>query len=452
MKLNRVLLWFIILLVGLTTLISFPSLPVKFNIGDKVYDRIIKGPDLFGRKFDIKLGLDLQGGSFISLRADMTGVPESEKGQRIEAVRRVIENRVNQFGVNESDVKSSVSGNDYKINIELPGSDADTENQISLLKQTAKLEFFKEKEPQPPIPDQFDTLPVETQLNYLYDKLNITGADLKSASVTAPTSGGSTPITSDSKEVAMVFSEEGFKKFDDMARASRGKRIAIALDNSIISAPVISETWGLTGGGSNTVTINGLTTKEAENLAIQLRGGALPVPVELAEQRIIEATLGKDALLKSIQAGLVGIFLIITFMIFLYRKEGIIASIALVIYTLITLSIYKLVPITLSLPGIAGFILSIGIAVDANILIFERMNEEIKKGYSKQKALKLGFDRAWTSIRDSNISTMITCFILFMAGTTVVKSFAANLFLGVVISLFTAVSVTRQLLIVINKK
>lgn len=173
MKLNRVLLWFIIVLVGLTTLISFPSLPVKFTVGDKVYDRIIKGPDLFGKKMDVKLGLDLQGGSFISLRADMTGVPDSEKGQRIEAVRRVIENRVNQFGINESDVKSSISGNDYKINIELPGSDADTENQISLLKQTAKLEFFREKEPQPPIPDQFDTLPVETQLNYLYDKLNI---------------------------------------------------------------------------------------------------------------------------------------------------------------------------------------------------------------------------------------------------------------------------------------
>ncbi len=452
MKLNRVLLWFIILLVGLTTLISFPSLPVKFTIGDKVYDRIIKGPDLFGRKMDVKLGLDLQGGSFISLRADMTGVPENEKGQRIEAVRRVIENRVNQFGVNESDVKSSISGNDYKINIELPGSDADTENQISLLKQTAKLEFFREKEPQPPIPDQFDTLPVDAQLNYLYDKLDISGADLKSASVTAPTSGGSTPITGDSKEVAMVFSEAGFKKFDDMARASRGKRIAIALDNNIISAPTISESWGLTGGVSSTVTINGLTTLEAENLAIQLRGGALPVPVELAEQRIIEATLGKDALLKSIQAGLVGIFLIISFMIFLYRKEGVIASIALVIYTLVTLAIYKLIPITLSLSGIAGFILSIGIAVDANILIFERMNEEIKKGYSKQKALKLGFERAWTSIRDSNISTMITCFILFMAGTTVVKSFAANLFLGVVISLFTAVTVTRQLLIVISKK
>ncbi len=250
----------------------------------------------------------------------------------------------------------------------------------------------------------------------------------------------------------MVFSEEGFKKFDDVAKASRGKRIAIFLDQSLISNPTISETWGLTGGGSNTVTINGLNTLEAENLAIQLRGGALPVPVELAEQRIIEATLGKDALLKSIQAGLVGIFLIITFMIFLYRKEGVIASIALIIYTLITLSIYKIAPITLTLPGIAGFILSIGIAVDANILIFERMNEEIKKGYSKQKALKLGFERAWTSIRDSNISTMITCFILFMAGTTVVKSFAANLFLGVVISLFTAVTVTRQLLIVISKK
>jgi len=452
MKLNRVLLWFIILLVGLTTLISFPSLPVKFSIGDKTYDRIIKGPDLFGKKMDIKLGLDLQGGSFISLRADMTGVPENEKGQRIEAARKVMENRVNQFGISEAYVYSSISGNDYKINIELPGAGADTENQISVLKQTAKLEFFRQKEPQPEIPENFDSLPVEVQLNYLYDKLNISGADLKSASVTAPTSGGSTPITGDSKEVAMVFSEEGFKKFDDMARASRGKRIAIALDNNIISAPTISESWGLTGGVSSTVTINGLTSQEAENLAIQLRGGALPVPVELAEQKVIEATLGKDALLKSIQAGLVGIFLIMTFMIFLYRKEGIIASIALVIYTLISLSLYKLLPIPLTLPGIAGFILSIGIAVDANILIFERMNEEIKKGYSKQKALKLGFDRAWTSIRDSNISTLITCFILYMVGATVVKGFAFNLALGVLISLFTAVSVTRQLLIVISKK
>jgi preprotein translocase subunit SecD len=205
MKLNRVLLWFIIVLVGLTTLISFPSLPVKFSIGDKVYDRIIKGPDLFGKKMDIKLGLDLQGGSFISLRADMTGVPENEKSQRIEAARKVMENRVNQFGISEAYVYSSISGNDYKINIELPGAGADTENQISVLKQTAKLEFFRVKEPQPEIPENFDSLPVDVQLNYLYDKLNISGSDLKSASVTAPTSGGSAPITGDSRSSNGIF-------------------------------------------------------------------------------------------------------------------------------------------------------------------------------------------------------------------------------------------------------
>lgn len=457
MKLNRFLLWLIIFVTAGATLLSFPSVPVKFQIGNFVFDRVIRGPnfeDLFSKNFtkavDIKLGLDLQGGTFLSLKADMSNVDDADKVSKLEATRKVIENRVNQFGLSETNIYGSVSGSEYKINVELPGSGKDVDNEIKILQQTAKLEFYTQKANPTDLSNTSQSqLTTAIVLALQWDKSNVTGADLKTANAQSLTSQNTGVVTGkDQQEVALVFTPDGANKFNELAIANRGKPIAIVLDGNIISSPKVAADFGLTSGASNTVVINGLTTEEANNLAIQLRGGALPTPVELIEQKTIEATLGKDALNKSIVAGLVGILLVICFMIFLYRVEGLIASIALIIYTLITLSLYKLIPITLTLPGIAGFILSVGIAVDANVLIFERMNEEIRRGKSKTQALKLGFERAWTSIRDSNLSTLITCTILYFFGAVVVKSFAINLAIGVLISLFTAVSVTRQLLLV----
>ncbi|MEI6887082.1 MAG: protein translocase subunit SecD [bacterium] len=457
MKLNRFLLWFIIFVTAGATLLSFPTVPVKFQIGDFKFDRTIKGPnfqDLFGnnvqKNVDIKLGLDLQGGTFVSLKADMSDVAEADKTAKLEATRKVIENRVNQFGLSEANIYGSINGSEYKINVELPGSGKDIDNEIKILQETAKLEFYTQKAN----PEDLSSIPQEQittaiVLQAQWDKSNVTGADLKTANAQALSSQSSSTITkANQQEVALVFTTDGANKFNELASTNRGKPIAIVLDGNIISSPRVADDFGLTSGASNTVVINGLSLTEADNLAIQLRGGALPTPVELIEQKTIEATLGKDALNKSIIAGLIGIFLVICFMIFLYKVEGLIASVALVIYTLITLSLYKLIPITLTLPGIAGFILSVGIAVDANVLIFERMNEEVRKGKTKTQALKLGFERAWTSIRDSNLSTLITCTILYFFGAVVVKSFAINLAIGVLISLFTAVSVTRQLLLV----
>jgi preprotein translocase subunit SecD len=249
-------------------------------------------------------------------------------------------------------------------------------------------------------------------------------------------------------EFMVVFSlnTEGAKTFRDYTTNNVGKYLAIVLDKEVISIPVVKT--AITGG-SGSISGN-FTAESANDLAIQLRYGALPIPLKVVESRTIGPSLGQDSLTKSLVAGLIGFGFVVLFMVGYYRLPGLLADLALIVYIAITMALFKLIPVTMTLPGIAGFVLSIGVAVDANILIFERMKEELREGRRLNQAIDMGWDRAWPSIRDSNFSTLITCTILFWFGNafgaSVVKGFAVTLALGVGVSLFTAIIVTRSFL------
>ena len=243
-------------------------------------------------------------------------------------------------------------------------------------------------------------------------------------------------------QVGLEFNSEGAKIFEDLTSRNVGKRIAIYLDGSPISAPTVN---GAISGGKAQITGN-FTYNEAKQLVQRLNAGALPVPIKLINQQSIGASLGQQSLEQSLFAGMIGILAVALFMIFWYRLPGLMAVLALVIYSAIVLMIFKLIPVTLTLAGIAGFILSVGMAVDANILIFERLKEELRWGKSLGGAIDEGFKRAWTSIRDSNASSLITCLVLFWLGTSIIKGFALTLAIGIAISMFSAVFVTRNFL------
>lgn len=477
MKLSRAIVTLIIILIFVSILVGVPDTHIQFQIPqnpivdfladhgmldkDKIidgkysYNKVIQAPSVqccgnfkfLNSNGDLQLGLDLQGGTYIALKADMTGVADGDKVGKLNDVRAVMEGRLNQYGLSETNVYSSISGQDYKVVIELPGKGSEVESQIENLKSTAKLEILVPKDAEaegisPSVLISVD--PTGATLRKYYIPSGVTGADLKTASISS--GGGSTSGQAAGQySVLLSFTNEGAKKFAAVENQYYQKTTAIVLDNTLISAVTLQVKD--VGGTERTITGN-FDKATADKLAIQLRGGALPIPVTLAEQRTIEASLGLDALQKSLAAGAIGIGLVIIFMIVMYRREGLIAAIALVLYALFSVALFKLLAIHLTLAGFAGFILSIGIAVDANILIFERMKEEIKLGKNKRAALALGFERAWTSIRDSNLSTLITCLILYMFGSTVTKGFAINLALGVLLSLFTAITVTRQLLII----
>lgn len=478
MKLSRFVIILIIALVFFSLSVSWPSTRINFEIPsnnpvmgfvldrgwldkNKVkenkyqVDKTLRAPDLvwgiFNSNGKIRLGLDLQGGTYVALKADMTNVADSEKRDKLNSVRTIIENRLNQFGLSETNIYASSNGSDYKVIVELPGSGADVQSQIEVLRTTAKLEILVPKDDAAAA--QNPALIISTGganlLRQSYIPSGITGADLQTASygIRNTTQGGSSD-SSGLYSVVLTFTEEGAKKFSEMETKYFEKTTAIMLDDTLLSAVTLQVKGG--AGTQREITGN-FDEAEAKNLALQLKAGALPVPVAVAEVRTIEASLGRDALSKSLLSGGIGILMVIIFMTLMYRKEGLIASASLLFYTLFSIAIFKLLAIHLSLAGFAGFILSIGIAVDANILIFERMKEEIARGKSKRVAMALGFERAWTSIRDSNVSTLITCFILWTFGTSVTKGFAINLGIGVMISLFTAITVTRQLLLIFTK-
>jgi len=375
----------------------------------------------FKNIFDLSLGLDLSGGSHLVFEADTSKLDQSKKKQAIKSLRNVIEKRVNLFGISESNVQTSNFEGKDRIIVELPGIN-DPKKATSLIGQTAQLLFAE-------------------LIEEVVTPTNLTGADLKSATTVFDQNTGK-------PSVSIEFNEEGSKKFEEITARNIGKPLAIILDNGIVSAPQVNEK--IIGGKAQIS--GGFTVEEANKLEVQLNAGALPVPVKLIEERTVGATLGADSVAKSVKAGVVGLVMVMLFMILIYGKYGVIADIALVIFGIITLAIYKLVPITLTLPGIAGFLLSVGMAVDSNILIFERLKEEIKnRPFSS--ALEVSFGRAWDSIRDANIATLVTAFILanplewnFLHVSGPVRGFAITLALGVGISLFTGIVVSRNLL------
>jgi protein-export membrane protein SecD len=485
---------FLVLIIVLSLVAIYIDLPRSPGV------HIELGPIKIDRDFEIKQGLDLQGGLQVLLEADVPEDQEMESDSMLVAAR-IIENRVNALGVVEPLVQTQ---GDRRIIIELPGIQ-DPDQAIAVIKETGLLEFVDAG-------DRF--LPPSTVVQTTYPLLESEGATTQSvvpepveepaptesitetessleiappSSVISPdeTSGDlptdaapadteepgaetdtrptitdavfATVLTGEHLRTAAVqrneqtgqfmiafeLTEEGGDIFAGFTGRNINRYLSIVLDKEVISSPIvrsqIPDGQGVIEGA--------FTLDEARNLVVQLRYGALPVPLRVETTRLIGPTLGQDSVQRSIQAGAVGLLIVLLFMLIYYRLPGLLADLALILYGLFNLALYKFIPVTLTLPAITGFILSTGMAVDANILVFERMKEELRQGRSLSWAIEAGFSRAWTSIRDSNISTLITCAILFYFGSTfgagAVKGFAITLALGVIINIFTAITVTR---------
>src|SRR5215212_4348759 len=369
------------------------------------------------------LGLDLQGGTHLVLQADMSKAPGQDANEVLKGVIQVLERRVNAYGVAEPVIQSQ--GADRVI-VELPGV-KDIEEAKKLIGQTAQLDFR-----------EFD------QTTGQWKVATATGLDGQEKELTGKYFRPNAQVVfeqrSNQPQVAFEFDDEGAHLFEQLTRRLIGKQLGIFLDGQPISAPTVQAVISRNG------VITGVRLQEARTLAIQMNAGAVPVPIKIVEERTVDATLGSDSVRKSVIAGEIALLVVALFMVMYYRLPGLVATLALGVYTVTTLAIFMLIPVTLTLAGIAGFILSIGMAVDANILIFERMKEELRWGKSRKQALELGFNRAWASIRDSNISSLITAAILYSIGTGLVKGFAITLAIGVLVSMFTAIYVTRTIL------
>ena len=450
---NISLLVGIILLTALLIWIDQPNNPgLHISIGNFSIDRDIR----------IHQGLDLRGGLQVLLEADIPPDQQADfDAQTMEAARVIVENRVNGLGVTEPLVQLQ---GEQRIIVELPGIE-DPDQAIATLRETGLLEFVEAGrtplaegmrlrtsldeedtgETDQPITSTSALTGTEamTATEYAYDgrvfNTIMTGRHLRDAGLSTDELG--------QVVIAFELTDEGSQIFRDYTTQHVGDIVAIVLDKEVVSAPVINQ--AITGG-SGIISSNapgGFPLEEARDVAIKMKYGALPVPLTVVENRTIGPTLGQDSIQRSIQAGAIGLFVVLLFMITYYRLPGFLADLALIIYALLNFALYKLIPVTLTLPAITGFILSTGMAVDANILVFERMKEEIRAGRSLRVAMESGFSRAWTSIRDSNLSTLITCAILFWFGSNfgagIVKGFAITLALGLVINLFTAVFVTR---------
>jgi preprotein translocase subunit SecD len=426
----------LILIFLLLAVVIWIDLPGNsgINIGD------------FQRNLDTVLGLDLQGGMQVLLEVDL---PETTAvdAQSLADARQILENRSNALGVSE--VLFQVAG-ERRVVGEFPGL-TDTEQVIAVLRQTGLLEFVDMG--QVPVPEgtivstdygqssdeaaaPSDT---ESESETVYHTV-MTGADLSSVAVSTDQLGQ--PV------VSFELKASGRDVFAEYTANHIGDYLAIVLDKRVVSTPIIE---GAITEGTGMISGN-FTFESANNLAVQLRYGSLPIPLKVVESRVIGPTLGEDSLNKSIRAGLIGFALVILFMIIYYRLPGAIAILAIISYGLITLALFKFIPVTLTLPGIAGFLLSTGGALDANILLFERFKEELRAGRNLRAAADLAWKRAWPSIRDSNIATLITSGILFWFGSafgaTIVKGFALTLALGVLVSLFSAIVITRTYLAV----
>ncbi len=398
-------------------------------------------------KYAFKLGLDLNGGTQLTYKADISKVKGGDVNAAMASLRDVIEKRVNLFGVSEPIVQVEnpgvVSGGvEHRLIVELPGV-TDIQQAVALIGKTPSLEFRLLR----PEAKNFTSDEINSKsIDEVFASTGLDGHYLNNAQLQF-TSGGSGQLGGE-PTVNITFNSEGRDLFAKITREHKGEVLAIFLDNQVISSPVIRDEIS----DGKAVISGGFTADEAKNLVRDLNYGALPVPIELVSTQTIGASLGQDAKHSGVKAGLVGFIILVAFLIVWYRLPGIIASISLSAYIILSLAIFKLIPVTFTAAGIAGFILSIGMAVDANVLIFERMKEELKRGKSVNDALHEGFTRAWLSIRDSNISSIITAIILFWLGTSAIKGFALTLGLGVIISMFTAITVSRTFLFAIAPK
>lgn len=418
MKNNTRLLLFTVLVAVITAVSVYISNPY--------------GARVFGKTLFFRLGLDLQGGTHLVYQGDLSKISSELKKDAMNSVRDVIERRVNAFGVSEPVVQ--VSGDDRLI-IELPGV-KDIDAAVNQIGQTPYLDFREENPAYTPPKDAGDKSPQD--LNQLFVPTGLNGSHLQRAEVTF---GGSQAGIS-SPEISLVFNNEGKALFQKITEKNLQKRVAIFLDGQLLSAPTVQ---AVIKDGKAVITGN-FTLDEAKQLATNLNSGALPVPIKLLSQQNVGPSLGRVSISQSLVAGIIGLGAVALFMMVYYGLPGFLAVLALVIYSFVSLALFKLLGITLTLAGIAGFILSIGMAIDANILIFERTREELRKGKDLIFAIEDGFDRAWTSIRDSNVSSLITTFVLGYFGSSIIRGFAITLGLGILVSMFSAITVTRTLL------
>lgn len=399
------------------------------------------------KNYAFKLGLDLNGGTELIYKADISQLKGGNVADAMSSLRDVIERRVNVFGVSEPLVEVEnpgiVSGqSDERLLVDLPGV-TNIDEAVKLIGQTPQLDFKLIN----PVAQTFTPAQLASATpDQIFINTGLTGQYLDSAALQFTTTGGTQiagqPI------VALTFNSQGRDLFAKITTEHKGQVLAILLDGQVISSPKIND--AITDGKA--IISGQFTADQAKSLVRNLNYGALPVPITLVSTQTVGASLGENAKKAGVKAGVVGFGLIVIFLILWYRLPGLVASVSLIMYVALSLAVFKLIPVTFTAAGIAGFILSIGMAVDANILIFERMKEELKRGKSVSVALHEGFTRAWLSIRDSNISSIITAVVLFWLGTSAIKGFALTLGLGVLISMFTAISVSRTFLFAIAPK
>ncbi|MBU3668642.1 MAG: protein translocase subunit SecD [Candidatus Taylorbacteria bacterium] len=401
----------------------------------------------FISKFPFKLGLDLSGGSHLVYQADTSKLATEEVDGAMNSLKAVIESRINAFGVAEPIVQTEKSTSNgqtlHKLIVELPGV-TDVNQAVELIGKTPILEFKIEGSSIPVVQkDATTNVTADIQAGAVqYVPTQLTGRYLEKAQLQFDPNTNQ-PI------VSLTFNEEGKKLFADLTAQNVGKTIAIFLDGRAISTPVVREPIR----DGKAVISGRFTPAEAKTLAQDLRYGALPVPIDLVGTQSIGASLGVDALKASVNAGIWGFIIVGLFLLFWYRLPGLLAVISLAMYVIITLALFKIFGIVLTSAGLAGFIISMGMAVDGNILIFERMKEEFLKGYSIEEGTREGFKRAWLSIRDSNTSSIITGLILFFTATSpLIKGFALVFILGVFVSMFTSITVSRTLLLALGAK
>lgn len=408
----------LILLLGVIA--GFFAAADRLGIGDApILQRLIR---------PYRLGLDLVGGTHLLYRADVSGLGGTPVSEAMAGLRDAIERRVNLFGVTDPLIQVETAGEEHRLIVELAGV-RDIGEAIRIIGQTPKLDFRELAIPaEEAEAESADPRFVPAGLDGRYLKRAELGFD---ATTRAPL-------------INVEFTDEGARRFEEITARNVGKPLGIYLDDQLRSAPVVQEAIA---GGKAQVT-GQFTIEEARSLVRDVNFGALPVPISLASQQSVGAALGAESLSASLSAALIGFLAVTVFMAAWYRLPGLVAVVALLIYAALVLALFKLIPVTLTAAGIAGFVLSVGMAVDANVLIFERMKEELAQGSMIADAVRGGFARAWTSIRDSNVSSLITAAILYWLGTSVVKGFALTLGIGVIVSMFSAISVSRTLLLV----
>ncbi len=437
---------FISTVVAIALLIALPEINFKFQERDyKIggYNISILDGKFTKDLRTLKRGLDLEGGVKIVFKADTSKINSSDVASALESSKEIISRRINLLGVSEPYIATSKVGEEHRIVVELPGVE-DVNSAAKLIGQTAQLNFRELSSEVEYSEEGFAELFSNPNA---WVNTDLTGADLKGVDVVF----NQGQVNSAAPQIQLRFTNTGREKFSEIAKRNIDKPIGIFFDESPypLSMPVVSS--DLAEGVIDDPVISGnFDLDTAKNLSVQIRGGALPIPLEIIEQKTIGATLGEESVNRSLFAGVLGLLLVMVFMVFMYGSLGLIANISLIVYTIIVLAVFKIIPVVLTLPGVAGFVLSVGMAADANILIFERIKEEIIWGRAHSIAIRLGFERAWTSIRDSNFTSLLTSAILFYFGSGPVRGFALTLAIGILVSLFTSIFLTRTLINTFN--